>query len=207
MALQNEILVGRFNRALQKLLGIKGGPPAPQLSPEFSPRIGVPTGQEDAYLWGYDLFAGVAVKAAVALQFSEIRMRNPVGSKVAIELVRMNVINGVTADPGLQVRFAAQGFNLDDATLLPGLPVQLDARSSRLASSAIFSTGLVGFGTAILNFVLPSGGEVDLVGPPEKGFLPLLPGTGIQVIGSVVNNALTLSFMWRERPMEESELQ
>ena len=30
MALYNEILVGRFNRGLQKFLSIKGGPPAPQ---------------------------------------------------------------------------------------------------------------------------------------------------------------------------------
>src|SRR5258708_26699837 len=39
MARFNEILVGRYNRYLQKLLGIKGPPPSAQRSPEVGSQI------------------------------------------------------------------------------------------------------------------------------------------------------------------------
>ena len=64
MAVFNEILVGRFNRALQKFTGIKGGPPAPTHSTEIMPVIPFPIGREFRYLESWALWGGPFVIGA-----------------------------------------------------------------------------------------------------------------------------------------------
>src|SRR5260370_7764711 len=58
MARYNEILTGRYNRLLQKLLQMKGGPPAPQLASEISPQLSIPDlGVESRFHLGWNSFA------------------------------------------------------------------------------------------------------------------------------------------------------
>src|SRR5438445_12035826 len=75
MAAFNEILSGRYNRFLQKLLQIKGGPPAAQLASEVGAQITLYHGSETTYLQGWELFGGgydvrpqVGVASAVGLR-------------------------------------------------------------------------------------------------------------------------------------------
>src|SRR5258708_12286195 len=74
MARYNEILTGRFNRLLQKLLQMKGGPPAPQLASEISPQLSIPDlGVESRFhlgwnSWGFAINTGGAVGTASASQ-------------------------------------------------------------------------------------------------------------------------------------------
>lgn len=50
MALYNEVLAGRYNRLLQRLLNMKGGPPAPQLSGDIAAGIEL---ESDRPEWGF----------------------------------------------------------------------------------------------------------------------------------------------------------
>src|SRR5258708_20335578 len=83
MARYNEILTGRFNRLLQKLLQMKGGPPAPQLASEISPQLSIPDlGVESRFhlgwnSWGFAINTGGAVGTASPAQFG-----NPPNSNV-----------------------------------------------------------------------------------------------------------------------------
>src|SRR5437879_9618272 len=82
MAAFNEILSGRYNRFLQKLLQMKGGPPAAQLASEVGAQITLYHGSETMYLQGWELFGGgydVGPQVGVA---SAVRLRNPGNSGV-----------------------------------------------------------------------------------------------------------------------------
>jgi len=80
MAVYNEILAGRFNRALQKLFGIKGPPAVPQLGGEIVPSVSMFYGVENRYLEAWERFGFQIVQAAVVGQAGSFRLRNPVNS-------------------------------------------------------------------------------------------------------------------------------
>ncbi len=83
MARFNEILVGRYNRFLQKLLEMKGGPPAPQLSTEIQPSFDIEQiPVELRVLMSFDRYWFNTFVAAVAANDASIQIRNPAGSNV-----------------------------------------------------------------------------------------------------------------------------
>src|SRR5438034_3476406 len=82
MARFNEILVGRYNRFVQKLLSMKGDAPVPQLASEFQPIIPTFSGVENRYLEGWDRFSITLSQTAVAAQTNGLQFRNPAGSNV-----------------------------------------------------------------------------------------------------------------------------
>src|SRR5260370_10496923 len=82
MARFNEILAGRYNRYLQKLLQIKGGPRSAQLASEIMGQITLFHGSETMYLHGWDLYAAGFDIGPVAAVTSGVRLRNPVNSGV-----------------------------------------------------------------------------------------------------------------------------
>jgi hypothetical protein len=202
MALQNEILVGRFNRALQKMLGIKGGPPTPQLSPEFVPRFAVPTGQEDAYLWGYDLLAAVSLQAGVAAAQSMAQIRNPANSKVAAEIVRISV-NETAVDTATRI---TTGISSADFAV-PDSNASFDPRGRRSGNCVVthMSAGPT-VGSVMGTFAIAANVQTELVPANDKTFLPLLPGAVYQVLMLNSNISLAVTWWWRERPLEESEV-
>lgn len=200
MALFNEILVGRYNRALQKLLALKGPPPSPQLSPEIGVALRVPGGNEEAYLWGWGLYGARADQAAVALENSRIRIRNPVGSNVIAVITKISYRTG--ASEALSFEVGAMTVDLAALSTLS----TFDPRGTSQP------TCIVSFGTVVGGLVGTSFGfETSLVNPStnfivsESQEIPLLPGQGIQVRTIVVNLNLSVTYLWRERFLEESE--
>ncbi len=95
MARFNEILVGRFNRFLQKWLSMKGGPPSPQLATEIQPNFNFFSGAENRALESWFLYGTFSSQVAVALQNSFFQLRNPAKSGV------LAVIEGIVVIPGL----------------------------------------------------------------------------------------------------------
>src|SRR5258708_34332947 len=89
MARFNEILVGRFNRFLQKWLSMKGGPPSPQLATEIQPNFNFFSGAENRALENWFLYGTFSSQAAVALQNSFFQLRNPSksGAPAVIEAI------------------------------------------------------------------------------------------------------------------------
>src|SRR5262249_2182024 len=83
MAVFNEINVGRFNRYLQKLLQIKGGPPVPSLAGEISPALSIDVEADTWYLQSWEQFAQYSSVAAGGIGTNAAAvLRNPVASGI-----------------------------------------------------------------------------------------------------------------------------
>src|SRR5260370_34272425 len=97
MANFNEILEGRFNRGLQKLFAIKGGPPVRQLGGEIMPVHPLRSGVENLWLEGWNRFVAFTDLTSGVGQIVGVRMRNPIGSNVMGGLEGVWSLNGTTA--------------------------------------------------------------------------------------------------------------
>ncbi len=196
MARFNEILVGRFNRYLQKMMAMKGEAPSPQLGSEIMPMIQIPAGVEDRYLQSWERFMISLVQPAVAAQVSGVRLRNPVGSNV------IAVVEGIWVSVGSAFLLEI-GTTTDLGTLV--LPVSLDTRQ-RQRSTLITSMAAPAAGIdSIFGTIFPDGSISMQLISNEGQQLPLLPGTGYQIRALTVNLQLAVVLMWRERYLEDSE--
>jgi hypothetical protein len=203
MARYNEILVGRFNRFLQKLLGLKGGPPAPQLASDIGPTFEVEqVAVENRYLLTVDSFATTVTQAGVAAVISTIKLRNPVGSNVMAVFEKILVSSSVTETPAL-----AMGTDQTDGGQVVALvgSNNLDSRSAR-TSSLIFSRSAAASPPSqqAIEQIQFTGQPYDFVGYQNQE-ITLNPGRSIQVQQSSANTNLVVTWKWRERLLEESE--
>src|SRR5260370_10296088 len=96
MAKFNEILSGRFNRALQKMLSMKGGPPSAQLATEIGTQFQFPLGVEFRNLESWFRYGAAPGLPAVAAANAVFRFRNPAGSNVVAVVEKL-------AFPGLNL--------------------------------------------------------------------------------------------------------
>ncbi|SRR5712692_5074060 len=206
MARYNEILVGRYNRYLQKLLALKGWPPSPQLSTDIGVSLNLFHGVETRYLEGWDRFAAGLNAPAVALNGSGVQLRNPLALNVVV--VIESILLGFAQNSTWHVSNGAT--NVDLATPAAGTNRRLDVRSQRQLPSAILSTqnsvaGVVG---DLLNIAMITGGlgstSLQLVITNDQE-ITLLPGDALRVTDVIVNTQVFGSFTWRERFLEESE--
>src|SRR5260370_34607702 len=110
MALHNEILVGRFNRFLQKHLGMKGHPPAPQLASDIGVSLNLHSDAENLYLEGWEAFGVNVLQPASAGNVNELRLRNPTGSNVIA--VVYTILVGVHGSNRVICEFATPGLDL-----------------------------------------------------------------------------------------------
>jgi hypothetical protein len=200
MARYNEILVGRYNRFLQKLLQMKGGPPSPQLSSEIGVGFVLFNGNENRYLEGWDLFSESVFQAASVGNNSGIRFRNPAGSNVIAVIMKLAILVG-TADTILLLNATAD-VNLAGGP--GGGSNRLDARG-RSSSTCATTTGVaVAGGTQIARAAINTNFTYDFI-LTESQELPVLPGDQIDVRSSGLNEAIGGTIMWRERFLEEAE--
>jgi|SRR6267143_761659 len=203
MAKFNEILAGRYNRFLQKLFQLKGGPPSAQLASEVMPTFAFFTGVENRWLEGWNRFGMSQNIAAVAANASGVRLRNPVGSNLVAVLEYLSIITTLADFP-----FLDHGALATDLGTIQSLSAsRFDPRGSPqpncimsgfspttqagLSSAAQFATGANAL-LVVLAF--------------EEQELTILPGEVLQVRCQVVNNGLTVNWWWRERSLEDSEL-
>lgn len=205
MAVYNEILVGRYNRFLQKLLGIKGGPPAASLAGDVMAGISFFHGAESLYHQGWETFGASDSIVAVAANFSKMKIRNPAGSNV------MAVITKLVVNPGaastIQVRLQTPETAADFGGVI--FPFSFErARGARNRatsipsdqnSDAVFITG-----TIIAQITVPLNVPLELIAT-DVHELVLPPNTELQVACNVVNQALNFTIWWRERFLEETE--
>src|SRR5712664_1212000 len=135
MAKFNEILVGRYNRFLQKVLSMKGGPPSAQLSTEIQPQFSFPDlGKEVRIFLGWDHFYFSAnVPAGGVGNISALKIRNPVANNVIVVVEKVTFTGAVNAAPFINRQVPSTDF----ANLFTG--AFMDARNRR-SSSAIIST-------------------------------------------------------------------
>jgi hypothetical protein len=178
MARFNEILVGRFNRALQKTFGMKGGPPSAQLATEIQPNISMFWGNEQRYLEGWQKFG---VQANVAA--------GGAGTRASV-LINYSILS--SGDQALSV--IATNTGLDQRG--PQTP-QLHVTANNIVQSLI--------GVTIWGGAMVANTSLDAI-LDEAHTLPLLPNSSYTFYSSVLNQALSMSLWWRERPLEASEI-
>jgi hypothetical protein len=201
MARYNEILVGRYNRFLQKLLGLKGGPPSPQLASEITSGFVLFNGVENRNLEGWDKFGGSFQQPAVGAQNSCARIRNPAASNI-IAVIEKILVTSSLADTNLLFE---QGPITTDLVAAVFTFSRWDARG-RPNASAVISGGnnVGGLGSTKLEAALaPNTNYEPIVTDNQE--MPLLPGDAIQVRTTAVNTLLQFSIWWRERFLEEGE--
>jgi hypothetical protein len=206
MARFNEILEGRFNRALQKISGIKGAASTPQLGTEIMPVFPLFWGAESRYLEGWILHSWETVFAASAANLNAAMLRNPVGSNVVAVFHKVlwaaGVINGVimslgpkTTDLPTPVTLAAPS-NFDQRFGSVTRSIMLASIQQAAGPSAAPPDRAFAFTGANTTF--------DFINDGIQEF-PLLPGWAVNLRTTVVNTNDAFSFWWRERPMTEQE--
>jgi hypothetical protein len=204
MARFNEILAGRYNRYLQKLFVLKGGPPAPQLSSEISTSLVLFSGVENRYLEGWNIFGfGQTLNGAVGNP-AMIQLRNPAGSNV-VGVIESLIISTAAAD-SISVSTGSFATNLG-AVLLA---IIYDARGGTIAITGpniqlSQSNTTAGGGLGRNFFFQTQAGVPFQVIQNENQEFPLVPGATWRVETIAANNALTYGVRWRERLLEESE--
>jgi hypothetical protein len=205
MARFNEILAGRYNRFLQKLLQLKGGPPASQLASEIMPVFPFFSGRENRFLEGWSTFGFTRTIVGVAAVAGACRIRNPVGSNLVAVFEKISVGAAAVADQPLVELQATTG---DLITPFQIIPTRWDARQGQNSSTMIFSDSsggsVIGLQAKLQGF-FTAGNAYEFINT-DINELPLLPGDAIQVQSNVANQAFVVSWLWRERQLEDSEL-
>ena len=202
MARYNEILVGRFNRHFQKLLSMKGEPPAPQLSSEIQPALQLFSGVEERYLQAWDRF-GRVVFNNVAGQTSAWRLRNPIGSNIIAVVEKVTVRNAGSTTMNIFI-----GTSNTDENVSNNPSGAFDPRG-RSSSGLILSfnnaapASTVGF-TTVWSHGATGTTQFDIVLTDDME-IPLLPGNLLCITNGAVATQLEVACWWRERFLEESE--
>ncbi len=201
MAIYNEILVGRYNRALQKLLGMKGPASMNQLAGELITTFNLFYGTENRYLESWDRYAVENEQTAGAGNTAFLRIRNPTNSGV-VAVIEKCELNISTQD---LVTWQIGTATADLASVVANVRNNLDFRNQRVNPALINSSTT---GAAALNVigkytVAVTGKDLILTHNQEW---PLLPGDAIQFQNTSVLLTLRANLIWRERVMEESEL-
>lgn len=206
MAIFNEILVGRFNRALQKVTGIKGGPSVPQLAGEIYPVLPIFSGVDSRALESWALFAAAVQVTGAVGATAAVRFRIPNTSNV-LAVIQQVIITFDALDL-INVRVeAAAGSN--DLVGIEAGKTNFDVRAGGPAA-IISSTTNIG--------VIIGANVAQIRGNAFSDYLIRTPNQEIPLVGtggiagatisfSSNTNAATMriSIFWRERLLEESE--
>ncbi len=203
MAIFNEILVGRFNRGLQKLFAVKGSPPVRQLGGEIMPIHPLFSGTENRYLEGWNRFAYVSQPGAQAGVQAASRLRNLANSNIIAVMERLLFTSPAGADfPILQ----SQQTNADLSIVAFSPNARWDSRgnpASALVRSESAGVPAPGLGSKMQGASLVGTSFDFIIDTIHE--LPLLPGDAIQMQSNVANTNPIFTFVWRERFLEESE--
>jgi hypothetical protein len=205
MARFNEILVGRYNRFMQKLLSMKGDASLFQFSTEMGGYIPFFSGVENRYLEAWDRFAAWFNISAGAAIFANAELRNPTSSNVIAVIEKITCSAG---GAGADAPIVRLGPATTDQAQAPGVVTVIDSRSQRSNSSLITSQSNAANQTVAGgqiwqgNFTLPNQAEVIWF---EDHELTVNPGRALTLSSNIANQAIIFSVWWRERLLEESE--
>jgi hypothetical protein len=207
MARFNEILVGRYNRQLQKLLGMKGPASLVTLNEEVHAAFPLFSGVENRYLEQWQRFAsvGAPVTAPAAGNRAAWRIRNPAGSNVIGVIEKFLMFANATDQPFLNFNNVATVMPTESTPSVGS--TNLDGRGQQGGSTCIISASLNfgAVGAANWQMIIPINTNLELVLIEDQEMV-LAPGTQITVIANTLAQALvTVNVIWRERFLEDSE--
>lgn len=220
MAMFNEILVGRFNKALNDLFGIKAGAPAPSLAGDIGAQIQLDQSgaTERRFLEGWDKFAFTSQQAGLAANKTRFKVRNPDGSNVVAVVEKLYW--DVTEAAASTVTLAYLNGNVigtsPDSTNFTNVfgatsAVPFDRRTTR-NGTLVFSTVNDATGLPAGYVVIAQHQVIAGVSNYDEFFyedqtIPMLPGSSLimEVPAAAGATPFGMIFWWRERPLEDSE--
>ena len=200
----NQIQGGRWDGLLRRLFPIKDRSIAPILASELVGQVVVQEWSDELYkLRGDNLACALASRSAVAAELAHCVIRNPAGSNNLVIIEQI----WVAVSTAMLVIMAREG----PALVVGFAPVATTFRDSR--SGTVTAIGETVATVATLSNAVGQGGNGFAVAPipasPGVQFdLPMVlaPGSGLIVRGATVNSTLRMTFLWRERIAEPSEL-
>src|SRR5882762_127110 len=200
MGIFNEILVGRFNRSLQKAFGIKGSPPVRQLGGEITPAVQIASGIENRYLEAWNRWLMGSGIGPVAAINSTLRLRNPLGSNIIAVIEKATFSESV--NDLLRIGFVVT--NADLGVFAVNAANRVDPRQQSVGPNLIISTTAALQGSLISSYIVALTANVayELIQDSDHQ-IPLLPGSAIDFWANTVNTQLNASVLWRERYLEE----
>jgi hypothetical protein len=203
MAIYNELMVGRYNRYLQKLLQMKGPASMNQLAPEMLPVFSLDdVAIENLAIAGVDLYGQSVQQTSGAGNTPFVRLRNPAGSNVLAWVDKLTFASNL-AEANAQVDYGA--INGASGVAVATVTNNLDGRSTRSTSALILTAANALTQASILTqFAVGINVTYDVVQARHQE-IPLLPGNQVQIRGTQVLQTITVSFRWRERFLEEAE--
>lgn len=205
MAQHNEILEGSLNQVLLSRLAMQGTAPVPALMPEMNAAIVL---ENDRSEWGYikrELHSsGWGVQAALAANYSIIRLNNPPSSNVLAVVTLIAVQNAQQTRVLLIPRSVAAGVGVPNLPT-PQFSAPTDARvfvlaptqRTTLALSAGTSAAFYPSSSQLMRLPANGRSEVEIV---------LCPGSAIDMTGETLNSQQEVLVAWRERRAEPGEL-
>jgi hypothetical protein len=206
VALYNEILVGRFNKFLAKMLSMKGQAPAPQLAGEITPAFNIFLGIENRALEGWYRYGILGIQAAVAAQASGVRIRNPATSNRLVIFEKIAVASFGPAVTSVTLETQTTAVDLAGIVAIASNS-SWDKRlnvGSALVLSAAAPAAALSLGRSEVD--LPgAGGSADFIIEEQQQII-LSPGEAMQLRLGTVNQQLSATLWWRERFFEESEI-
>ena len=206
MAIFNEILSGRYNRALQKIFAIKGSPPVRQLGGEVTPVHFLFSGVENRFLEQWNRFGMGVTAGAVAAQNTAFQFRNPVTSGVVAVIERISFAETaadnifVTQSTGDAQLAAAAGQRCLDNRPVKGSATTLGAACQSTVGNNIGITGGV---IAVVSIQVST--DYPYLIMDENQEITILPGDVLYLFTGNVNVQLRVNLLWRERALEDSE--
>jgi hypothetical protein len=202
MAIFNEILVGRYNKAMQRVFGIKASAPLRQLGGEVIPITTIFRGVEERYLESWDRFGMRAAVAAAAGNSSVVRLRNPANSNVLAVIEKVTLGSSVT---GLDLLIQQGAIANDAANIVTNAAQRLDNRGRPNPSIVISQQAVTPANVGLISEIFTAINVTYDVVVYENQETTILPGDAFQVVSNVLNVGFSCSFFWRERFLEESE--
>jgi hypothetical protein len=206
VALFNEVLAGRFNAVLTKLLDMHAGAPAPTLATDITPAIVLEQDRPEwHFLGGSYLAAGKLSQAADVANLSVVGLFNGQTTGVIAVVEKIIIVNsGVAAL--FQIK-TGQTTGLSNTIRGQARDLRWGSKQSAcLIGNA--TPAAPGTGNIIAEVVLPATTtiQVDLnVVLPENTNQTGNVIPNIIVSSTALNTAVSATFIWRERFREASE--
>lgn len=191
----------RLSQWIEKRFNAKGGNVITDIETVARAILQFPSGVEDRYLQSWNRYGVIANQAAVAAQNSRVRIRNPVASNVILVLEQLACFTSGPDNP-----LVTWGPTTTDlATLVVMTSTRMDPRGNPQPTAIVSNNAQAAGGQAFLQ--RPSGTTftTDFINGSDQQ-IPVLPGQVVDIQATNVNVGLDVSFIWRERALEPSEL-
>jgi len=150
---------------------------------------------------GEELMSGVVTEGAAPANTGAVQLNNPAGTGVLVVVTRLIMSAAIAQQFFLKVGFGT-------ANLATGFGVKScrDTRNRTAASQTVSAALMFGQNTTVGD---PTGGQefarVRLLGDTAYTYeepIILSPDTSLYVVGATVNAQISVTFNWRERPID-----